>query len=158
MKVATRVSTVLVLLALVCLFHSNAPADHQPSAQESNWVGNLYGSTEIWGLGYFTPWARSSHHITVSNEGIGVGRYLYEFKISVPQAGIESKHPTNPLLVNINNGETVMIPGRMDLDLRTARNIAEGQPFTLSCYTRLTIRKGNKHKQWRVTLEHEYMK
>ena len=158
MKLVATVSTALVLLAVVCLFSSDVSADHDPYAAESHWVGNLFGNAEIWGLGYHIPWARSSHQITVSNEGIGVGRYLYEFKISVPQAGLESKHPTNPRLVNINNGEVVVIPGQLFLDLRKANNIAEGQLFTLSCYTRLTIRKGNNHEQWRVPLEHDYMK
>lgn len=158
MRGATRFSTALALLALVCMFPIVSSANHDSSAQESRWVGSLYGSTELWGLGYNIPWARSAHHITVSNEGIGVGQYLYEFKISVPEANLESKHPTNPQLTDIVNGDTVMIPGHMNLDLRRAHNIADGQQFTLSCYTRLTIRKGGGQEQWRVTLEHRYMK
>lgn len=159
MKAATRFSTALVLLALIGLFTTAASVGHAQSAQESHWVGNLYGSTELWGLGYSRPWARSSHHITVSNEGNFKSWYLYEFKISVLSVHLESKHPTTPVEEEIDAGVTVMIPGHMNLDLRKAAGIDNGELFTLSCYTRIALRtKFNGKKQWKVTLERPFFK
>ncbi len=68
MKILSRLPVLLVLLAFVCFFCTTVIADHDESAQRSVWLGNLYGNTEIWGLGSSYPWGRSSHYITVSNE------------------------------------------------------------------------------------------
>ena len=161
MRILSRLPTLLVLLAFVCFFCTTVIADHDESAQRSEWLGNLYGNTEIWGLGYFYPWGRSSHHITVSNETGSNAYYLFEFKASVPEANpiLESKHPTQPTDTKIVDGATKVIQGQMNVDLRKAANIETGQLFTLSCYTRIKItNKAGKSKGWRVTLEHIYMK
>lgn len=161
MKALNRFSAIAILLLCVCFFSTTSLAehDHNPYKAQSKWLGKIFGNAEIWGVNYSVPWGRSSHQITVSNETNGNAYYLFEFKASVVGAipAVESKHQVGS--TKLTKGTAISIPGQMFVDLRKAKNIADGQPFTLSCYTRLEIsNKAGKSLGWVVELKHEYMK
>ncbi len=88
MKTAVKCLTLIGILALCSLVITDiAPTDHPPSRQESRWVGNVYGSVEIWGLSWNHPRTSTSHHVSVSNESDFNASYLYEFKHSILEGG-----------------------------------------------------------------------
>ncbi len=159
MRTLSRFPRLLILLAFVCFFATTTIADHDEFTQESHWFGDLYGSTQLWGLSYSYPWAESMHQIVVCNEGNQTAQYLYECKISVLQDNVESKHPFTETTYDIDPGVTLRIPNPMDLDLRRATKIGRGQRYTLSCYTRIKLTNSKrKTKGWRVESQHDYTK
>ena len=156
MRALSRFPTLLILLALasVYLFPTVASA-----VSHSEWVGDLYGNTELWGLGYSRPFTSSSHYILVSNESEFVAKYLYEFKASILQTGTEERFPANPLHVNINPDQVVVESRSLSINLNNIPQLENNDVFTLDCYTRIDlVTKFNGSSGWKVSLRQNYLK
>ena len=122
-------------------------------------MGQVYGNTEIWGLGYSSPFTSSSHYIMVSNESNFTARYLYEFKASILEVNFEVRVPTNPTHQHIEADEVVVESETLSINLDNFPQIGQNELFTLDCYTRIDIvTKFNGSAGWSVGLRHRYLK
>ena len=146
--------SVIGLLALVCLF--TVPPDAS-AISDSRWIGGVYGSVELWGVGYSRPYTRSSHYLTVSNESRFLARFDYEFKHGIVETGDENTKVRSNL--RLPAGEVYMEPsyGRR-LNLNRIRELERGDEFTLSAYTRVAIRARGARDGWKVEINREYSK
>ena len=146
--------SVIGLLALVCLF--TVPPD-AAAISESRWIGNVYGSVSVWGVGYSLPYTRSSHYLSVSNESRFLTRYDYEFQHAI----LETMHENKKVRSNLRlpAGEVYMEPsyGRR-LNLNRIRELERGDEFTLSAYTRVAIRARGARDGWKVEIKRRFQK
>ncbi len=146
--------SVIGLLALMCLF--TVPPDAS-AISDSRWVGGVYGSVELWGIGYSRPYTRSSHYLTVSNESGFPARFDYEFQHAILETGTENKKVRSDR--RLPAGAVYMEPiyGRR-LDLNDIPELDPGDEFTLSAYTRVAIRARGARDGWKVEIKRRYQK
>lgn len=146
--------SVIGLLALVCLFTVLPDAS---AISDSRWIGGVYGSVELWGVGYSRPYTRSSHYLSVSNESRFLARFDYEFKHGIVETGDENTKVRSNL--RLPAGEVYMEPsyGRR-LNLNRIRELERGEEFTLSAYTRVAIRARGARDGWKVEINRKYSK
>ena len=154
MRTVSRFPTLFILLASVCFFPTVVFA-----VSSSDWVGDVYGNAELWGLDYSRPFTSSSHYIMVSNESAFVARYLYEFKTSILEAGFEERVPVNPQYRNIGIDQVVVESTTINIDMNNVPGIDDNDMFTLDCYTRISIStKFDGRKGWKVSDSRPYIK
>lgn len=146
--------SVIGLLALMCLF--TVPPDVH-AISDSRWIGGVYGSVELWGIGYSRPYTRSSHYLTVSNESRFLARYDYEFKHAILETGDENTKVRRDL--RLRAGGVYMEPsyGRR-LNLNRIPALEPGDRFTLSAYTRVAIRARGARDGWKVEIKRKFRK
>ena len=146
--------SVIGLLALVCVFTVLPDAS---AISESRWIGDVYGSVSVWGVGYSRPYTRSSHYLSLSNESRFLARYDYEFQHAILETRHENKKVKEDL--RLPAGEVYMEPsyGR-SLNLNRIRQLEPGDEFTLSAYTRVEIRARGARDGWKVTIKRRFQK
>ena len=146
--------SVIGLLALVCLF--TVPPDAS-AISDSQWIGGVYGSVELWGVGYSRPYTRSLHYLSVSNESRFLARSDYEFQHAILETMHENKKVRSDL--RLPACEVYMEPsyGRQ-LNLNRIRELERGDEFTLSAYTRVAIRARGARDGWKVEIKRRFQK
>lgn len=146
--------SVIGLLALVCVFTVLPDAS---AISDSRWIGNVYGSVEVWGVGYSRPYTRSSHYLSLSNESRFLARYDYEFQHAIVETRHENKKVKRDL--RLPAGKVYMEPsyGR-SLNLNRIRQLDPGAAFTLSAYTRVAIWARGARDGWKVEIKRRFRK